>query len=174
MLPGAGGLEILARIRERSGVPVLVLSAKSDAEVKVRAFEIGADDYLTKPFWPEELLARVRARLRRPQLESQAGADRIEVGPIAIDVPGHTARIDGKPLDLTRVEFDLLCALARRAGAAVGRKWLVDNVLDPRRQGDERTLDVHVFRLRKKLGEAGERLSTVWGVGYRLRGDEPA
>jgi two-component system, OmpR family, response regulator MtrA len=174
MLPGASGLEILARIRERSGVPVLVLSAKSDAEVKVRALELGADDYLTKPFWPEELLARVRARLRRPQLENQAGADRLEVGPIAIDVAGHTARIEGKPLDLTRVEFDLLCALARRAGSAVGRKWLVDHVLDPRRQGDERTLDVHVFRLRKKLGEAGERLATVWGVGYRLRADEPA
>lgn len=174
MLPGASGLDVLARLRERSGVPVLVLSAKSDAEVKVRALELGADDYLTKPFWPEELLARVRARLRRPSLDSAAGAEKIEVGPIAIDVAGHTARIAGKALDLTRVEFDLLCALARRAGAAVGRKWLVDNVLDPRRQGDERTLDVHVFRLRKKLGEAGDRLSTVWGVGYRLRADDPA
>jgi two-component system response regulator MtrA len=174
MLPGASGLDVLARIREHSGVPVLVLSAKSDAEVKVRALEIGADDYLTKPFWPEELLARVRARLRRPQLENASAGDKIEVGPIAIDVAGHTARLSGRPLDLTRVEFDLLCALARRAGSAVGRKWLVDHVLDPRRQGDERTLDVHVFRLRKKLGDAGDRLSTVWGVGYRLRGDEPA
>jgi two-component system response regulator MtrA len=170
MLPGAHGLVVLERWRQRSDAPVLVLSAMNEAETKVRAFEIGADDYLTKPFWPEELLARVRARLRRPIL---AGDDSIEVGPLRIDVNARAVRLDGAPIELTRVEFDLLCVLARRAGAAISRKWLVDHVLDPRRQGDERTLDVHVSRLRKKLGAHGDRLATVWGVGYRLRVEDP-
>jgi DNA-binding response OmpR family regulator len=165
MLPGAHGLDVLKRWRERSDLPVLVLSAKSDASVKVRALELGADDYLTKPFWPEELLARVQARLRRPVL---ARADRIDVGSIAIDIPARRVIVDGHDVDLTRVEHDLLVALARRADAAVARAWLVDNVLDPDREGGERTLDVHVSRLRKKLGVHGARLATVWGVGYRL------
>jgi two-component system response regulator MtrA len=166
MLPGAHGFVVLERWRQRSDAPVLVLSAMNEAETKVRALEIGADDYLTKPFWPEELLARVRARLRRPIL---AGADSIELGALSIDVNARVARLDGAPIELTRVEFDLLAVLARRAGSAVSRKWLVDHVLDPKRQGDERTLDVHVSRVRKKLGAYGDRLATVWGVGYRLR-----
>lgn len=169
MLPGEHGLVVLERWRQRSEAPVLVLSAVNDTESKVRALEIGADDYLTKPFWPEELLARVRARLRRPML---AATDVVEVGPIKIGVSAHIAMLEGVPLELTRVEFELLSALARRAGAAISRKWLVENVLDPKRQGDERTLDVHVSRLRKKLGVHGERLATVWGVGYRLRSED--
>jgi two-component system response regulator MtrA len=165
MLPGAHGLDVLKRWRERSDLPVLVLSAKSDAAVKVRALELGADDYLTKPFWPEELLARVGARLRRPVL---ARDDRLEIGPIAIDLLARRVHADARELELTPVEFELLLALARRAGAAVSRTWLVENVLDPEREGGERTLDVHVSRLRKKLGAHSARLSTVWGVGYRL------
>jgi len=169
MLPGAHGLDVLKSWRERSDLPVLVLSAKSDASVKVRALELGADDYLTKPFWPEELLARVQARLRRPVL---ARGDRIECGPIALDVAARNVTLDGRELELTRVEFDLLAALARRAGAAVARSWIVENVLDPDREGGERTLDVHVSRLRKKLGSRGAMLATVWGVGYRLSAED--
>jgi two-component system response regulator MtrA len=172
MLPGMHGLKVLERWRQRCDVPVLVLSAMNEAETKVRALEIGADDYMTKPFWPEELLARVRARLRRPMLRSGADADVLEVGGIKIDTSARSVHVDGTSLELTRVEFDLLCALARRAGAAIARKWLAENVLDPKRQGDERTLDVHVSRLRKKLGAQGARLATVWGVGYRLRNEE--
>jgi DNA-binding response OmpR family regulator len=168
VLPGADGLEVLQRWRERSDLPVLVLSGKNTAEAKVRALETGADDCMTKPFWPEELLARVRARLRRPLLTR---GNRIEIGPISVDVAARTVRLDGRELGLTRVEFELLCALARRAGAAVDRGWLVDNVLDSRPRGDPRTLDVHVSRLRKKLGAHGARLVTVWGVGYRLQID---
>jgi len=165
MLPRAHGLDVLKRWREKSDLPVLVLSAKSDAAVKVRALELGADDYLTKPFWPEELLARVQARLRRPTL---ARRDRVDVGPIGLDVEARRLQVDGRDIEVTPVEFTLLLSLARRSGAAVTRAWLVEHVLDPDKEGGERTLDVHVSRLRKKLGAHGALLATVWGVGYRL------
>jgi two-component system response regulator MtrA len=165
MLPGAYGLDVLKHVRARGDVPVLVLSAKSDTSVKVRALELGADDYLVKPFWPEELVARVAARLRRP---TACRAERLEAGPLVLDLAARTATLHGEPLDLTRVEFELLAALARRPGAAVQRAWLVEHVLDPDKSGGERTLDVHVSRLRKKLAAWPECIATVWGVGYRL------
>jgi DNA-binding response OmpR family regulator len=165
MLPGAHGLDVLKRVRLECEVPVLVLSARNDTTDKVRALELGADDYLTKPFWPEELLARVHARLRRPVMQ-RAGL--LEVGELAIDPEGRRVSVKGETIELTKVEFDLLAALARRPGAALTRAWLVENVLDPERDGTERTLDVHVSRLRKKLGSAGGQVATVWGVGYKL------
>jgi two-component system response regulator MtrA len=165
MLPGAFGLDVLKRIRSQSDVQVLVLSAKTDAAVKVRALDMGADDYLIKPFWPEELVARVNARLRRPVMQ-RGGL--IEAGDLRIEVDARRVSVANAPVDLTRVEFDLLLALARRPGAAIARSWLCDHVLDPEREGTERTLDVHVSRLRKKLGACGDWISTVWGVGYRL------
>jgi DNA-binding response OmpR family regulator len=165
MLPGTHGLDVLKQVRRESEVPVLVLSARNDTSDKVRALGLGADDYLTKPFWPEELLARVQARLRRPALQ-RAGL--IEMGALSLDLPGRRVYVGGEPVDLTRVEFDLLAALAKRPGAAITRAWLVENILDPERDGTERTLDVHVSRLRKKLGPCAGYVSTVWGVGYRL------
>jgi two-component system response regulator MtrA len=119
---------------------------------------------MTKPFWPEELLERVRARLRRPTMNR---SEQLEAGAIRVDLGARTATIDGAPLELTRVELDLLAALARRPGVAITRTWLVEHVLDPARDGTERTLDVHVSRLRKKLGRAS-LIETVWGIGYRL------
>jgi two-component system response regulator MtrA len=165
MLPGLHGLDVLKRLRQECDVPVLVLSARNETLDKVRALKLGADDYVTKPFWPEELLARVAARLRRPVLQ-RSGA--LHWGDLAVDLDGRAVRVAGEPVDLTRAEFDILAALARRPGAAVSRAALVVGVLDPEREGSERTLDVHVSRLRKKLGASGRLIGTVWGVGYRL------
>jgi two-component system response regulator MtrA len=167
MLPGTHGFDVLRRVRARgSQVPVIVVSARQQAGDRVRALELGADDFVTKPFWPEELLARVRARLRRPALGQPQAVQ--TVGRIVIDGQARTASVEGRSLDLTRVEFDLLHLLVQRTGAAVTRRWLADRVLSADRESDDRALDVHVSRLRRKLGDAGEQLTTVWGVGYRL------
>jgi two-component system response regulator MtrA len=173
MLPGAHGLDILKRYRSECETPVLVLSAKNDTPTKVRALELGADDYVTKPFWPEELIARVQARLRRPNLTL---GDVFESNGLRVDLKARRAHAGGAAVELTRVEFDILAALVRRAGAAVSRQWIAANVLDPDREGTERTLDVHVSRLRKKLGPRGAAIATVWGIGYRFdsgAGDAP-
>ena len=164
MLPGTYGMEILAALRKTSDVPVLVLSARNDSHDKVRALKLGADDYMTKPFWPDELLERVRARIRRPTMQR---TDVLEVGPVHIDLQRREVSVGGQAVELTPVEYGFLVALARRPGMAITRAWLVDNVLDPDREGSERTLDVHASRLRKKLGQAG-LIETVWGIGYRL------
>jgi two-component system response regulator MtrA len=164
-------MDVLKALREGAAeVPVIVLSARNQTHDKVRALRLGADDYLTKPFWPEELLERVRARLRRPTLE-RAGP--IALGPLRLDVAARELSRDGEPIAMTRTELDLLITLAQRAGQAVTRRWLVEHVLDPDRDGSERTLDVHVSRLRKKLGDACV-IETVWGIGYRLRAPDPS
>lgn len=165
MLPNAHGFDILKKFRESSDVPVIILTARAETYDKVRGFALGGDDYLTKPFWPEELIARVHARLRRPTIEKEA--DR-KIGAIAIDFDGRSVTNNGQSVDLTRVEFDILAALAKRPGAAVSRRQLVDRCLDEEREGTERTLDVHVSRIRKKLGDASNVVQTVWGIGYKL------
>jgi DNA-binding response OmpR family regulator len=165
MLPGTYGLDILKELRASGAeVPVLVLSARNETADKVRALKLGADDYMTKPFWPEELVARVRARLRRPSMQR---GDALALGKLHVDLASRTVEVDGQAIELTRVEFKLLTALARRPGVALTRAWLAEHVLDPDREGSERTLDVHVSRLRKKLG-GDIKLETVWGIGYRL------
>jgi len=165
MLPGVAGLDILKQLRKDSDVPVLVLSARQDSNDKVRALKLGADDYVTKPFWPEELIERVRARLRRSTMDRPS---KVAVGGLAIDEGRREVTVGGEILELTRVELDLLLALAHRVGEPVSRRWLLANVLDPDKEATERTLDVHVCRLRKKLGDT-EAIETVWGIGYRLR-----
>jgi two-component system, OmpR family, response regulator MtrA len=171
MLPGAHGLDVLMAVRAQgSEVPVLILSARNSTDDKVRALKLGADDYMTKPFWPQELIERVRARLRRPTMMT---GDVLEIGPLRVDLSAVEVRIEGNVVELTQVELQLLVSLIRRRGQAVSREWLVSHCLDPERDGTTRTLDVHVSRLRKKLGGA-VRLETVWGIGYRLRkSDEP-
>jgi two-component system response regulator MtrA len=165
-LPGASGFEILQHIRrEDIRVPVLILSGNKEEHDKVRALDLGADDYVTKPFWPKELVARVRARLRRPELRV---ADVIEIGEMSIDTTRRVTIVGRQPVDLTRTEFDLLLALAKRRGAPTTRAWLLAHVMGFESDATERTLDVHISRLRRKLGAAGPLLATVWGVGYRL------
>jgi two-component system response regulator MtrA len=165
MLPGTYGMDLLKRYRATSEVPVLILSARDDTADKIRGLELGADDYVTKPFFPEELLARINACLRRPNLSS---SDRLVVGPIRVDLERREATGSRGPLTLTPVELEILATLARRKGAAVTRDALVEAVLDPAQENSRRTLDVHISRLRNKLGEDASRLETVWGIGYRL------
>jgi two-component system response regulator MtrA len=165
MLPGVYGMDVLKQIRASSDVPVLVLSARVETADKIRALKLGADDYLTKPFWPEELVERVRARLRRPALERAAGTT---IGNLFVDLSRREVLVDQERVELTRSEFELLAQLAAQPGAAITRRALAERVLDPDRDASERTLDVHVSRLRKKLG-SGVVIETVWGIGYRLR-----
>jgi len=169
MLPGVFGLDLLKRLRAGSDVPVLILSARNDSATRVRGLQLGADDYLTKPFWPEELVERVRARLRRPQLQRSSA---VEVGTLRIDESARTVSVADRPVALTATELGVLVALARKVGRPVTRQVLVDE-LDAGREGAERTLDVHVSRLRKKLGDEGARVVTVFGIGYKLVGDKP-
>ncbi len=168
MLPGTYGLDVLKAYRNVSDVPVMLLTARDFTADKVRGLSLGADDYITKPFYPDELLARIRARLRRPALRRGDAGGPIRVGELEVQVDARRVSVAGNPIELTKVEFDLLAALARRPGQAVTRQSLVSSALDPDREGDARTLDVHVSRLRKKLGAEGKRIVTVWGIGYRL------
>jgi two-component system OmpR family response regulator len=169
MMPGLDGLEVCRRIRAKSNVPVIMLTAKGDETDRVVGLEIGADDYIAKPFSPRELLARLRAVLRRAQ--PGVIAERLAVGDIAVDVPSREVKVSGKAADLTGIEFDILVALMRRAGRVVPR----DSLLAEAGRGDvvvgERTVDVHISHLRQKLGDDPREprlIKTVRGVGYVL------
>ena len=177
MLPGLDGLEVLRRVRQGSAVPVLMLTARAEEVDRVIGLEVGADDYLTKPFSTRELVARVRALLRRHErLQEMLAADRAEgtaalrLGPLEVDPAAHLARLEGEPLDLTRTEFGLLHLLLRNRGRAFSRAYLRDAVWGDSSFEGDRSVDNAILRLRKKLGPLGEAIETVWGVGYRLRG----
>lgn len=165
MLPGTYGMDLLKIYRRTSEVPILILSARDDTADKVRGLKLGADDYLTKPFFPEELNARIQACLRRPNLFE---TDRVTLGAITVDFARRQATVDGAEVELTPIEFGILSVLARRKESAVTRDALVDAALEGGPDANPRTLDVHVSRLRKKLGDAGKQVQTVWGIGYRL------
>jgi len=167
MLPGTYGMDLLKRYRVKSEVPILILSARDDTADKIRGLKLGADYYVTKPFFPEELLARIQACLRRPNL---VGTERLVAGAIQIDLQRREVSNGEGILSLTPVEFEILALLVRRKGSAVTREALVDAALDPAQDGSRRTLDVHISRLRSKLGKDALQLETVWGIGYRLSG----
>jgi DNA-binding response OmpR family regulator len=176
MLPGLDGLEVLRRLRQSSAVPVLMLTARAEEVDRVVGLEVGADDYLTKPFGTRELVARARALLRRHErLQEMMAADRAEggaalrFGPLELDPTAHLASLGGEPVDLTRTEFGVLNLLLRNRGRAFSRAYLHDAVWgEPSVEGD-RSVDNAILRLRRKLGPLGEAIETVWGVGYRLR-----
>jgi DNA-binding response OmpR family regulator len=173
MLPGLDGFEVCRQIRAKHGVAVVMLTARGDDTDRVTGLELGADDYVPKPFNPRELLARMRAVVRRT-VPKASPAEKLEVGDLAIDVPGHTATLAGRELSLTSFELRVLVALARHAGQTVTREELASEVLAKGEAYDpsvDRSLDVHVSHLRQKLGdEAREprRIRTVRGVGYVL------
>jgi two-component system, OmpR family, response regulator CpxR len=170
MLPGMTGLDVLRRLRSESRVPVLILTARGEDVDRIVGLEIGADDYLGKPFNPRELLARVRAILRRAQAAPASATAPVMVGDLELDPGARTVTRAGNPLELTAVEFSLLEALMRSAGQVVTREFLAQTVLGRRFVAYDRSIDMHVSKLRKKLGPQpdadGERIKTVRGVGY--------
>jgi DNA-binding response OmpR family regulator len=169
-LPGGiDGLEVCRRLRMTTDVPILMLTARDGEIDRVLGLELGADDYVTKPFAPRELVARVKAILRRTAgpSRSEGAADVLMVGDVEVDVKRREARRDGTVIPLATKEFDLLRYLAANEGLALSRQQILDAVWGADWYGDERTIDVHVGQLRKKLGP-GLPLATVWGVGYRL------
>ena len=169
-MPGMDGLDVCRRIREKSSIPIVMLTARGDEADRVVGLELGADDYVPKPFIPRELLARLRAVLRRAAPESRSSTE-VKVGALALDTDTRAATIDGRLLELTGLEFDLLLALARRAGRVVPR----DALMEDAGRGDvnvgDRTVDVHISHLRQKLGDDPKSprwIKTVRGVGYVL------
>ena len=172
-LPDIDGLEVCKRIRRTSQVPVIFLTARDGEVDRVLGLELGADDYLTKPFSPAELVARVKAVLRRT--DGAAAPEVVQAGRVAIDVGRREIRVDDEPVELTTKEFDLLRFLAERPRLALSRQQILDGVWGHDWFGDARTVDVHIAQVRKKLGDALV-ITTVRGVGYRLEsgGPEPA
>ncbi|GAB6952111.1 two-component system response regulator MtrA [Corynebacterium simulans] len=168
MLPGMNGVDICRAIRSESAVPIVMLTAKTDTVDVVLGLESGADNYITKPFKPKELVARIRARLRRTDSSS---SELIEVGDLVIDVPEHTVkRVDGEELSLTPLEFDLLLEMARKPGQVHTREALLESVWGYRHASDTRLVNVHVQRLRAKIEhdpEDPQIVLTVRGVGYK-------
>ena len=192
MLPGMDGLAVCRRVRQSHLMPILMLTARSEEIDRVLGLEVGADDYVVKPFSMRELLARVRALLRRVTLDAQApvssgqmveapasvageassgaaaAATTIVRGPLRVDAAMHVATLDGVELDLTPKEFELLQLFVEHPGRAFSREFLVERIWGYEYDGFERTVDTHITRLRKKLGPIGDKIVTVWGVGYRL------
>jgi DNA-binding response OmpR family regulator len=167
-LPGElDGLGVCRELRARSDVPIIMLTARDDEIDRVLGLEMGADDYVTKPFSPRELVARVKAILRRAEAPTRDQPPVLLAGEVEVDLGRREARVDGRAVPLAAREFDLLAYLAENRGLALSRRQLLDGAWGVDWVGDERTVDVHVRQLRKKLGESLP-LTTVWGVGYRL------
>ena len=184
MLPGLDGLAVCRRLRQTHLVPIIMLTARSEEIDRVLGLEVGADDYIAKPFSVRELLARVRAILRRVELDSRVltrpgardGAveplppapEPVVRGPLRIDLADHAVTLDGTAIDLTPKEFDLLVLLTTHPGRAFSRDFLLERLWGDDYEGFDRAVDTHIVRLRKKLGPWGEKIATVWGVGYRF------
>jgi DNA-binding response OmpR family regulator len=176
-LPGLDGIEVCRQVRTFSDCYILMLTARDDEVDKLVGLSVGADDYITKPFSPRELVARVQAVLRRPRIPPARPGDDDEeeelrvFGGLRIDVDGRQVQVAGQPVDLTRTEFDILAALSARPRLAFSRRQLIDDVWDAAWVGDEHIVDVHVAHLRRKLGDdptAPRYVETVRGIGYRM------
>ena len=166
MMPKMDGYEVCEEIRRVSKVPIIMLTAKSDERDELKGFDLGIDEYVTKPFSPKILVARVEAILRR----SGAGRaeDTLELGGIKIDKSAHEVTIDGKSVELSFKEFELLTYFMENNGIALSREKILNNVWNYDYYGDARTIDTHVKKLRSKLGEKGDLIRTIWGMGYKF------
>ena len=173
LLPEVDGLEVcrtLKRDPETAGIPIIMLTAKGEAIDRIVGLELGADDYITKPFSPREVLLRIRAVLRRaPNVARSKPSNQIRIHDLKIDLDRHQVFSDGNVIDLTATEFKILSLFAHSPGRVFTRSILMDAVWGQEYYGIERTMDTHVSRLRRKLGQFGERIETVHGVGYRLK-----
>ena len=165
MMPKMDGWEVVREIRKYSQVPIIMLTAKSDEKDELLGFELGVDEYISKPFSPKILVARVEAILRRT---NQLDDGDIEVGGIYINQSAHEVKIDGEPIELSFKEFELLTYFVTNQGVALSRERILNNVWNYDYFGDARTIDTHVKKLRSKLGKKGEYIKTVWGMGYKF------
>jgi two-component system phosphate regulon response regulator PhoB len=172
MLPGMSGYEVLEQLRAEEAtrdIAVLMLTARREEPDRIRGLSLGADDYLTKPFSPQELVLRVAAILRRVGASPASAGDQLTIGPLEIDCAAHHVRVGGETVDLTPTEFKLLLTLAERRGRVQARTHLLQTVWEAAPDIQTRTVDMHVQRLRAKLGIAGDLIETVRGFGYRIR-----
>lgn len=176
MLPGLDGLSVNRSLKKdplTSGIPVVILTAKADETDRIIGLELGADDYIVKPFNPKELLARIKAILRRTDQEHPVQGERYRAAGVELDVSRHEAKVGGMLLELTAKEFSLLTTLIRNAGRVLDRQTLLDLVWGTEYEGTDRTVDVHIRRLRKKLGDYQDRILTVKQIGYKFSDANP-
>lgn len=165
MMPKMDGWETCKTIRKYSQVPIIMLTARSEERDELQGFDLGVDEYISKPFSPKILVARVEAILRR---SNAVTADAVEIGGICIDKAAHQVTIDGKDIDLSYKEFELLAYFLENQGIALSREKILNNVWNYYYFGDARTIDTHVKKLRNKMGEKGDYIKTIWGMGYKF------
>ncbi len=166
MMPKMDGWSVCREIREFSAVPIIMLTAKSDERDELLGFQLGVDEYISKPFSPKILVARVEAILRRTS--QSAGETVVEAGGIVIDKAAHSVKIDGEAIDLSYKEFELLSYFVENKGIALSREKILNSVWNYDYFGDARTIDTHVKKLRSKMGKRGDLIKTIWGMGYKL------
>lgn len=166
MMPVMDGWEACREIRRYSKVPIIMLTAKSDENDELKGFQLGVDEYISKPFSPKILVARVEAIFRRTMNEDESEV--LEVNGIVIDMPAHEVRINGSVIELSYKEFELLVYFVKNAGIALSRERILNNVWNYDYFGDARTIDTHVKKLRSKMGEKGDCIKTIWGMGYKF------
>ena len=166
MMPKMDGWEVCKEIRESSKVPIIMLTARGDERDELQGFQLGVDEYISKPFSPKILVARIEAILRRSR--KLPGEDSVEAGGIVIDKTAHEVRSDGELIELSYKEFELLTYFVENKGIALSREKILNNVWNYDYFGDARTIDTHVKKLRSKLGEKGDMIKTIWGMGYKF------
>ncbi|MCR5099096.1 MAG: response regulator transcription factor [Lachnospiraceae bacterium] len=172
MMPRVNGYDVLAEIRQESDIPVIMLTAKGEEDDELKGFSTGADEYISKPFSPKVLVARVKAVLKRSGGGDATEDSEVSVGGIELSVDAHEVRIDGQRIDLSVKEFELLEYFIKNRGLALSREKILSSVWDYDYFGDARTIDTHVKKLRSKMGDKGAYIKTIWGMGYKFEIEE--